>query len=120
MDLGAEPPVIKLCCVPARFKTLFHRQLYNKEETFHSIAVIQVLSERRAVVWNWAEEWKEKLNQALIDWQNLREEEAALLSWLSSKEKTFDLIGETDITNEEQVTMNLNLLEVRTFHFSYQ
>ena len=79
-----------------------------------------MLSERRAVVWNWAEEWKEKLNQALIDWQNLREEEAALLSWLSSKEKTFDLIGETDITNEEQVTMNLNLLEVRTFRFSYQ
>ena len=71
-------------------------------------------------MWNWAEEWKEKLNQALIDWQNLRDEEAALLSWLSSKEQTFDLIGETDITNEEQVTMNLNLLEVRTFHFSYQ
>ena len=70
-------------------------------------------------MWNWAEEWKEKLNQALIDWQNLREEEAALLSWLSSKEQTFDLIGETDITNEEQVTMHLNLLEVRTFHFGY-
>ncbi|CAH3126441.1 unnamed protein product, partial [Porites lobata] len=72
---------------------------------------VKVLSERWTVVWNWAEEWKEKLNQALIDWQNLREQEAALLSWLSSKEKTFDLIGETDITNEEQVTMNLNLLE---------
>ena len=70
-------------------------------------------------MWNWAEEWKEKLNQALIVWQNLREEEAALLSWLSSKEQTFDLIGETDITNEEQVTMHLNLLEVRTFHFGY-
>ncbi|CAH3030450.1 unnamed protein product, partial [Porites evermanni] len=72
---------------------------------------VKVLNERWAVVWNWAEEWKEKLNQALIDWQNLREEEAPLLSWLSSKEQTFDLIGETDITNEEQVTMNLNLLE---------
>ncbi|CAH3126447.1 unnamed protein product, partial [Porites lobata] len=73
---------------------------------------VKVLSERWAVVWNWAEEWKEKLNQALTDWQNLRVEEAALLSWLSSKEQTFDLIGETDITNEEQVTMNLNLLEL--------
>ena len=71
-------------------------------------------------MWNWAEEWKEKLNQALIDWQNLRKEEDALLSWISSKEQTFDLIGETDITNEEQVTMNLNLLEVRTSRFSYQ
>ena len=71
-------------------------------------------------MWNWAEEWKEKLNQALIDWQNLRKEEAALLSWISSKEQTLDLIGETDVTNEEQVTMNLNLLEVRIFHFSYQ
>ena len=71
-------------------------------------------------MWNWAEEWKEKLNQALIDWQNLRKEEAALLSWISSKEQTLDLIGETDVTNEEQVTMNLNLLEVRTFRFSYQ
>ena len=71
-------------------------------------------------MWNWAEEWKEKLNQALTDWQNLRKEEAALLSWISSKEQTLDLIGETDITNEEQVTMNLNLLEVRTFRFSYQ
>ena len=71
-------------------------------------------------MWNWAEEWKEKLNQALIDWQNLRKEEAALLSWISSKEQTLDLIGETDVTNEEQVRMNLNLLEVRTFHFSYQ
>ena len=71
-------------------------------------------------MWNWAEEWKEKLNQALTDWQNFREEEAALLSWLSSKEQTVDLIGETDITNEEQVTMNLNLFEVRTFRFSYQ
>ena len=71
-------------------------------------------------MWNWAEEWKEKLNQALIDWQNLRKEEAALLSWISSKEQTLDLIGETDVTNEEQVTMNLNLLEVRTCHFSYQ
>ena len=64
-------------------------------------------------MWNWAEEWKEKLNQALTDWENLREEEAALLSWLSSKEQAFDLIGETDITNEEQVTMHSNLLEVR-------
>ena len=70
-------------------------------------------------MWNWGEEWKEKLNQALTDWENLREEEAALLSWLSSKERAFDLIGETDITNEEQVTMHLNLLEVRTFHFGY-
>lgn len=68
-------------------------------------------------MWNWAEEWKEKLNQALIDWQNLRKEEAALLSWLSSKEQTFDLIGETDITNEEQVTMHLNLLEVIVCNF---
>ncbi|XP_073238321.1 uncharacterized protein [Porites lutea] len=72
---------------------------------------VKVLSERWAAVWNWAEEWKEKLNQALIDWENLREEEAALLSWLSSKEQTFDLIEETDISNEEQVTMHLNLLE---------
>ena len=71
-------------------------------------------------MWNWAEEWKEKLNEALIVWQNLREEEAALLSWLSSKEQTFDLIGETDITNDEQVTIHLNLLKARTFYFSYQ
>lgn len=73
---------------------------------------MQVLSERWAAVWTWAEEWKEKLNQALIDWNKLREEETMLLSWLSSKEQTMDVIGQTDITDEEQVKMHLNLLQV--------
>lgn len=63
-------------------------------------------------MWTWAEEWKEKLNQALLDWNKLREEETVLLSWLSSKEQTMDVIGQTDITDEEQVKMHLNLLEV--------
>ncbi|XP_058967140.2 spectrin beta chain, erythrocytic isoform X3 [Pocillopora verrucosa] len=73
--------------------------------------VKQVLSERWAAVWTWAEEWKEKLYKALIDWNKLREEETVLLSWLSSKEQTMDVIGQTDITDEEQVKMHLNLLE---------
>ncbi|XP_078374994.1 dystrophin-like isoform X3 [Oculina patagonica] len=72
---------------------------------------VKVLSERWAAVWTWAEEWKEKLNQALLDWNKLREEETVLLSWLSSKEQTMDVIGQTDITDEEQVKMHLNLLE---------
>ena len=63
-------------------------------------------------MWTWAEEWKEKLNQALVDWNKLREEETVLLSWLSSKEQTLDVIGQTDITDDEQVKMHLNLLEV--------
>jgi len=63
-------------------------------------------------VWTWAEEWKEKLNQALADWNKLREEETVLLSWLSSKEQTMDAISQTDITDDEQVKMHLNLLEV--------
>lgn len=63
-------------------------------------------------MWTWAEEWKEKLNQALLDWNKLREEETVLLSWLSSKEQTMDVIGQTDVTDEEQVKMHLNLLEV--------
>jgi len=63
-------------------------------------------------VWTWAEEWKEKLNQALADWNKLREEETVLLSWLSSKEQTMDVISQTDITDDEQVKMHLNLLEV--------
>jgi len=70
------------------------------------------LSERWAAVWTWAEEWKEKLNQALVDWNKLREEETVLLSWLSSKEQTLDVIAQTDITDDEQVKMHLNLLEV--------
>ena len=74
--------------------------------------VLQVLSERWAAVWTWSEEWKEKLNQALVDWRKLREEETVLLSWLSSKEQTMDVIGQTDITDDEQVKMHLNLLEV--------
>ena len=76
------------------------------------IPVLQVLSERWAAVWTWSEEWKEKLNQALVDWRKLREEETVLLSWLSSKEQTMDVIGQTDITDDEQVKMHLNLLEV--------
>lgn len=64
-------------------------------------------------MWTWAEEWKEKLNQALVDWNKLREEETVLLSWLSSKEQTMDVIGQTDITDDEQVKMRLNLLEVQ-------
>jgi len=75
---------------------------------------VKVLSERWAAVWNWAEEWKEKLNQALLDWNKLREQERELLSWLSSKEQTLDVIGETDITDEQQVKMHLNLLETLT------
>lgn len=71
------------------------------------------MSERWAAVWTWAEEWKEKLYKALIDWNKLREEEIVLLSWLSSKEQTMDVISQTDITDEEQVKMHLNLLEVR-------
>lgn len=71
------------------------------------------MSERWAAVWTWAEEWKEKLYKALIDWNKLREEETVLLSWLSSKEQTMDVIGQTDITDEEQVKMHLDLLEVR-------
>ena len=63
-------------------------------------------------MWTWAEEWKEKLNQALVDWNKLREEETVLLSWLSSKEQTLDVIGQTDITDDEQVKVHLNLLEV--------
>ena len=63
-------------------------------------------------MWTWAEEWKEKLNQALVDWKKLREEETVLLSWLSSKEQTLDVIGQTDITDDEQVKVHLNLLEV--------
>lgn len=63
-------------------------------------------------MWTWAEEWKEKLNQALADWNKLREEETVLLSWLSSKEQTMDVISQTDITDDEQVKMHLNLLEV--------
>lgn len=70
------------------------------------------MSERWATVWTWAEEWKEKLNQALVDWNKLREEETVLLSWLSSKEQTLDVIAQTDITDDEQVKMHLNLLEV--------
>jgi len=70
------------------------------------------LSERWAAVWTWAEEWTEKLNQALVDWNKLREEETVLLSWLSSKEQTLDVIGQTDITDDEQVKTHLNLLEV--------
>ena len=77
------------------------------------LLIFKVLSERWAAVWNWAEEWKEKLNQALLDWNKLREQERELLSWLSSKEQTLDVIGETDITDEQQVKMHLNLLEVR-------
>ena len=65
------------------------------------------------MVWTWAQEWKQKLNQALLDWEKFLEEETALLSWLSGKERTMDVIGQTDITNEEQVKMHLNLLEVR-------
>jgi len=72
---------------------------------------VKVLSERWAAVWTWAEEWKEKLNQALVDWNKLREEETVLLSWLSSKEQTLDVIAQTDITDDEQVKMHLNLLE---------
>lgn len=63
-------------------------------------------------MWTWAEEWKEKLNQVLADWNKLREEETVLLSWLSSKEQTMDVISQTDITDDEQVKMHLNLLEV--------
>ncbi|XP_022785545.1 utrophin-like isoform X2 [Stylophora pistillata] len=72
---------------------------------------VRVLSERWAAVWTWAEEWKKKLNKALMDWNKLREEETVLLSWLSSKEQTMDVISQTDITDEEQVKMHLNLLE---------
>lgn len=36
-----------------------------------------------------------------------------VLSWLSSKEQTLKVIGQTDITDEEQVKTHLNLLEVR-------
>lgn len=46
-----------------------------------------------------------------MDWNKLREEETVLLSWLSSKEQTMDVISQTDITDEEQVKMHLNLLE---------
>ena len=76
-------------------------------------SLTQVLSERWAAVWNWAEEWKEKLNQALIDWEKFREEEQTLLTWLSSKEQTLDTIRQTDITDENQVKANLSLFEVR-------
>lgn len=71
-------------------------------------------------MWTWEEEWKEKLNKALLGWNKFREDENALLSWLSSKEQSLDMIGETDITDEEQVKMHLNLLQVNgPIHKSY-
>ena len=69
-------------------------------------------------MWTWEEEWKEKLNKALFGWNKFREDENALLSWLSSKEQSLDMIGETDITDEEQVKMHLNLLQVKMDQFT--
>lgn len=72
---------------------------------------VKVLSERWAAVWTWAEEWKEKLTQSLLDWNKFREEETYVLGLLSDKENTLSVIGETDITNDEQVKTHLKLLE---------
>ena len=69
-------------------------------------------------MWTWEEEWKEKLNKALLGWNKFREDENALLSWLSNKEQSLDMIGETDITDEEQVKMHLNLLQVKMDQFT--
>ena len=73
---------------------------------------VKALSERWAAVWNWAEEWKHTLIQVSADWERFREEEMMLLNWLSSKEEIMEIMGQTDITDENQVLVHQNLLEV--------
>ncbi|KXJ23728.1 Dystrophin [Exaiptasia diaphana] len=72
---------------------------------------VKSLSERWAALWRWSEERRTRLLRLISNWEKFRDEQIALLNWLSSKERVLKEMGATDLSNEEQVNQHLDVLK---------
>lgn len=73
---------------------------------------VKILSERWASLWRWSEERRTQMLKLMNNWQKFRDEQLVLLNWLSSKEKVLKEMGATDLSNEEEVAQQLEVLKV--------
>ncbi|XP_032241710.2 dystrophin isoform X2 [Nematostella vectensis] len=77
----------------------------------HLSEEVQSASERWAKVFNWAEERKQRLNEVLFDWEQLRNSEREILEWMREREYELEVVGSTDITNGEEVAEHIRVLQ---------